>query len=100
MPCKNAFGTPSFGRASNAVLLVKLPVSIQTAAEAANCLLCVFWSIFNPSLTIKPPKPGGDNAHFASIRARIVSHLARGFSAMFNGESKTAEMSFHAVTAD
>jgi hypothetical protein len=39
---RNAFGTPSFGRASNAVLLVKLPVSIQTAAEAADCFVLDF----------------------------------------------------------
>ncbi len=31
-----------FGRASNAVLQVKLPVSIQTAAEAANCFVVCF----------------------------------------------------------
>ena len=71
MPCKNAFGTPSFGRASNAVLLVKLPVSIQTAAEAANFLLCVFRSSFLTDDAIKPPKPGGYNTRFASIRARV-----------------------------
>jgi hypothetical protein len=35
---KNAFGTPSTGRAPKAAFGVKLPVSIQAAAEAANCL--------------------------------------------------------------
>jgi hypothetical protein len=43
---RNAFGTPRLGRASNAVPAMKLPVSIQTAAEATQIGFVVFWSFF------------------------------------------------------
>lgn len=45
MPKKERFRHAQFGRASSSVLLSKLPVLSWTAAEAANCWLCVFWSL-------------------------------------------------------
>src|SRR5665213_1175117 len=42
MPPKNAFGTPSDGRASALLGSKKLPVSLWTAAEAADCFLVFY----------------------------------------------------------
>ena len=61
MPKKERFRHAQFGRASSSVLLSKLPVLSWTAAEAANWLLCGFWSGFLTDDAIKPPMPGGDN---------------------------------------
>jgi hypothetical protein len=45
MPLKNAFGTPSCGRASAMLLRsVKLPVSCWTAAKAADCFVFRFFT--------------------------------------------------------
>jgi hypothetical protein len=47
MPKKERFRHAQSGRASSSVLLSKLPVLSWTAAEAANCVLCVFLVFFN-----------------------------------------------------
>lgn len=51
MPKKERFQHAPFGRASSSVLLVKLPVSSWTAAEAANYFLILIFT-FVPDETL------------------------------------------------
>ena len=76
-PRRNAFGTPSFGRASSSVLLSKLPVLSWTVAEAANLLFWFSGLVFYPSLKIEPPKPGGDKRGFEIAKQELLRDASR-----------------------